>query len=408
MSTKSILVPLGGNSFVTNKSQCERDGITPAGWENWTNDRWEYHIYFKPAIEAELTLTMLCHKTEHASRIRWGIGQPDREISVEAGATEIPLGTCRTSAGYVDVAVQGVSREGDIFSFPTALRVEGIEDAEMAAYASESDRQDFYWIRRGPSVHGNYDADAAGEDVEWFYNEAAVMPGEDPDGTYCMAIGFFGGYFGMQVCHEGNRKLLFSIWSPYNTNDPSTIPEDQRIRVLRKHPRMHTGEFGNEGSGGQSYMDYQWESGKKYKFLCHIRPVENDCTEYTAYFFFPESGKWELLCSFLRPKTQTWVRRAHSFLESFVDVNGHRFRRAHFYNPWMVTTSGKWIPVDRMRLTGDNAARKAQRQDYGGGSKDNHFYLQNCGFFSPHTLLDTVFPIDTSCSIPPAIDLTIL
>lgn len=408
MSEKFIVVPLGGNSFVTNKRQCERDGITPAGWENWNNGNWEYHIYFKTAVDAELTLTLLCHETKHPSRIRVGITHPDKEIAVESGCTSISLGTYSARAGYVDVAVQGLQTDGDIFAFPTDLRVDGIADEEMASYARESDRSDFYWIRRGPSVHCNYDIEAYGEDVEWFYNEAAVMPGEDPDGTYCMAIGFFGGYYGMQVCHDGDRKLLFSIWSPFTTNDPSAIPEDQRIRVLRKHPRMHTGEFGNEGSGGQSYMTYLWESGKRYKFLCHIRPVENECTEYTAYFFFPESGKWELLCSFLRPKTQTWVRRAHSFLENFVDVNGHNYRRAHYYNQWIRTTSGKWIPVDHMRLTGDNAARKAQRQDYGGGVVDNHFYLNNCGFFSPHTPLDSVFTISTSDHVQPDVDVTTL
>lgn len=408
MSEKFIIVPLGGNSFVTNKIQCERDGITPAGWENWNNGQWEYHIYFKTAVDASLTLTLLCRKTEYPSKIRVGLGKPEKEITVASGTVEIPLGTFETKAGYVDVAVQGVQSDGDVFAFPTDLRVDGIADTEMAAYARESDRADFYWIRRGPSVHCNYDISEAGEDVEWFYMEAEVKPGEDPDGTYCMAIGFTGGYYGMQVCYNGNRKLLFSIWSPYNTNDPSTIPEDQRVRVLRKHPRMNTGEFGNEGSGGQSYMDYDWESGKRYKFLCHIRPVENECTEFTSYFFVPESGKWELLCSFLRPKTQTYFQRPHSFLENFLDVNGHNFRRAHYHNPWMVTTSGKWIPVERMRLTGDNAARKAQRQDYGGGVTDNHFYLNNCGFFAPHTPLDTHFSIDPVDHVRPEIDLSAL
>ncbi|MBQ8911232.1 MAG: DUF3472 domain-containing protein, partial [Clostridia bacterium] len=245
----------------------------------------------------------------------------------------------------------------------------------------------------------------AGEDVEWFYNEARVDPGDDPHGTYCMAIGFHGGYFGMQVCDEGERKVLFSIWSPYNTDDPTTIPEDQMVKVLKKHPLVKTGEFGNEGSGGQSYMNYNWVSGKTYKFLCRIRPVEDNKTEFTSYFFFPETGKWELLCSFLRPLTQTRFKGAYSFLESFIDVNGHNYRRAHFANQWMVTTSGKWIPVEKMKLTGDATARKAQRQDYGGGVVDNHFYLNNCGFFHQNETLDTVFHIDASKNVKPDIDL---
>lgn len=405
MEQKFIIVPLGGNSFITNKPQSDEDGITPNGWTDWSDSNKEYHIFFKTNKDATLTLTLMCENTG-ASVIKAGLCKPENEVSVKDGDKEIALGTYETKAGYVDVAVCGVSREGDTFAFPNALKVEGISDDEMASYARVSDENDFYWIRRGPSVHCGYDISGAGDDVEWFYNEVTINPGEDPDGTYGMAIGFNGGYFGMQVCDSGVRKLLFSIWAPFVTDDPSEIPEDKRVRVLRKNPSVHTGEFGNEGSGGQSFMDYNWTSGVTYKFLCHIRPVENNKTEFTAYFYFPETECWELFCSFLRPDTQTWVQGPHSFLESFIDTNGHNYRRANFSNQWAVTKSGKWVPVTRMRLTGDNTARKAQRQDYGGGVVDNHFYLNNCGFFSENSQLDTYFTVDESKLVRPEIDLS--
>ena len=58
-----------------------------------------------------------------------------------------------------------------------------------------------------------------------------------------------------------------------------------------------------------------------------------------------------------------------------------------------------------MKLTGDTTARKAQRQDYGGGVIDNHFYLNNCGFFSPNDQLDTLFSVDKDQMVKPEIDL---
>lgn len=407
METKMIIVPLGGNSFITNKPQSAEDSITPEGWENWNSEQNEYHIFFKSAVDATLTLTLLCAKTQAAAVIGAGLEKPEGQITVPEGATEIPLGSYTVKAGYVNVAVQGISKEGDVFAFPTALKVEGVSDEEMASYAREQDKNDFYWIRRGPSVHCGYDVTVAGDDVEWFYNEVTINPGDDPHGTYGMAIGFHGGYFGMQVCDEGVKKLIFSIWSPHATDNPEEIPEELQVKVLKKHPLVWTGEFGNEGSGGQSFMDYNWESGKTYRFLCRIRPVENNKTEFTSYFFFPETGKWELLCSFLRPETQTWFRGAYSFLESFIDVNGHNFRRVYFGNQWCVTKAGKWVPIDHMRLTGDATARKAQRQDYGGGvdEKNNRFYLKNCGFFAKNDILDTIFYVDKERMIKPEIDL---
>jgi hypothetical protein len=278
----------------------------------------------------------------------------------------------------------------------------------MASYAKPDDKDDFYWIRRGPSVHCRYETDNIGDDVEWFYNEAEVMPGEDPIGTYAMSIGFTGGYFGQQVTDEGQRKLIFSVWSPYTTDDPDEIPEDLRVRLLKKHPDVKTGGFGNEGSGSQSLMNYDWKSGERYKYLIHIVPAGGNRTEFTAYFYFPETGKWELFCSFLRPETDTYVKNVYSFLESFIDTNGYEFRKAHFYNQWAVTKAGKWIPISEMRFTGDATARKGQRQDYSGGVEDNHFFLQNCGFFTPNVALDTVFTVDRGRYKKPEIDLEAL
>jgi hypothetical protein len=58
-----------------------------------------------------------------------------------------------------------------------------------------------------------------------------------------------------------------------------------------------------------------------------------------------------------------------------------------------------------MTLTGDRTASRAQRQDYGGGIVDNHFYLNNCGFFSENQTLGTVFELDESVYTKPEIDL---
>jgi hypothetical protein len=82
-----------------------------------------------------------------------------------------------------------------------------------------------------------------------------------------MANGFKEGYFGMQVNSETERKNLFSVWSPFTTDDPCKISIEQKIILLKKGQNVYTGEFGNEGAGGQSYLKYDWVSGNSYKFL---------------------------------------------------------------------------------------------------------------------------------------------
>lgn len=121
----------------------------------------------------------------------------------------------------------------------------------------------------------------------------------------------------MQYNSPTERRILFSVWSPFDTQNPKEIPDDQKIKLLRQGKDVHIGEFGNEGSGGQSYLKYPWKAGNTYKFLMQIRPDGNGNTTYTAYFYATDEKEWKLIASFLRPKTNTWYKRPHSFLENF-------------------------------------------------------------------------------------------
>ena len=161
--------------------------------------------------------------------------------------------------------------------------------------------------------------------------------------------------------------------------------------MLKKGPNVHTGEFGNEGSGGQSYLQYNWKAGNTYKFLMHAKPNGNSYTVYTAYFFAPEVGKWQLIASFSRPQTNTYLKHLHSFLENFDPEQGTITRTVFFTNQWVADENGKWIELNKARFTIDNTGIQGYRMDYAGGIADGAFYLKNCGFFNNYTVRNTVF-----------------
>ena len=69
-----------------------------------------------------------------------------------------------------------------------------------------------------------------------------------------MVNGFGEGYFGMQCNSETERRILFSVWSPFDTQEPKLIPDSLKIKLLRKGEGVYIGEFGNEGSGGKSFL----------------------------------------------------------------------------------------------------------------------------------------------------------
>src|SRR5699024_6604038 len=138
-------------------------------------------------------------------------------------------------------------------------------------YVKNNEGNFFYWGRRGPSVHLTYQMPKDSQ-AEWFYNEVTVPAGQDTIGSYFMAIGFDEGNFGYQVYSETEQSVLVSVWCPYDTNNHKEVPKDQRIKLVKKGGGVHAGKFGNEGSGGQSYLQYHWEAGNTYKFLLHGKP----------------------------------------------------------------------------------------------------------------------------------------
>lgn len=399
-----VIVPIGGNTW---RSGEERRGgrVSNNGIESWTSSEVSFTTYVRVAQKGSLKLSLHLGVPDGSSKIQVSIAKHPREINVSgADAKDHDAGEWAIAdTGYVAIHIKGISKTGEVFANIESLRLEGSAINERTDFVKSNEGNYFYWGRRGPSVHLNYSV-PDDLNVEWFYNEVTVPPGNDVIGSYFMADGFGEGYFGMQVNSPTERHILFSVWSPYSTDDPKSIPDDQKIQLLKKGEGVHTGEFGNEGSGGQSYMNYPWKAGTTYRFLLHGKPDGPDHTIYTAYFYAPEKGKWLLIASFRRPKTHTWLKHLYSFLENFSPDQGDKERQVLFGNQWVRSDEGKWMELNNIRFTADNTARKAYRMDYSGGVKGSRFYLRNCGFFSDYTPIDTLFerPLNGK---QPAIDL---
>lgn len=400
----SITIPLGGNSWVNKNATAK---INNRGLSNWSSSSDVVTIYFRTEAAGEATLSLKLNVPEGSSKISLNaLGKTfNKEISNQQDEI-INLGTINIKKpGYIKIELKGLTKTGAIFANVSDLIVNGTALEKGTTYVKNNEGNYFLWGRRGPSVHLAYQIPAEAKNVEWFYNEIIVPSGQDKMSTYYMANGFSGGYFGMQVNSETERRVLFSIWSPFVTDNPKEIPDSMKIVLLKKGNTTHVGEFGNEGSGGQSYMKYPWVAGKAYAFLIRAQPNQTkNTTVYTAYFKDAAKGDWQLVASFERPQSAVHLRGLHSFLENFSPTMGDEERSGNYQNQWAIDTNGNWHEITGAKFTVDATAKINYRKDYAGGTRNNAFYLKNCGFFNDFTVPNSSLTKASSGKPHPVID----
>lgn len=389
--TSSLEIGMSGNSYVTRQHDGAR--ITDRGLTRWTDPKSVVCVYFylHESTTADLSLLAKGH-----SEIKVSYGKKHFKVRLDSDDfTQVPVGRISVSKpGYVRIDLQGLSMEGNSFG-----EVKQLVAANVSGKSSYVTNFADYWGRRGPSVHLAYKLPAG--DTEWFYNEVTVPKEGETMHSYYMAAGFGEGYFGMQYNSPTERRVLFSVWSPFDTQNPKDIPDSHKIKLLRKGKDVHIGEFGNEGSGGQSYLCYPWKAGRTYKFLMQVHPDNQGNTIYTAYFYAPEEKAWRLIASFQRPLTNTWYTHAHSFLENFNPEQGYLSRKVMFGNQWARSKDGKWTRITDATFTHDATASAGVRLDYQGGeTKDNRFYLMMGGFFNESVSMGTQFHCEPTGQAP--------
>ncbi len=381
----NLKIPTAGNTWIKkNDSITLNKNITNKGVINWSKNTLRTYFFVHKSIEISVGFNVKINNNKTKLSISFN-GEKNKEFTLnKEGLSDVFVGNYKIEKpGYYFLDIEN-SNENSPINIDNILI--GVSDKKNVNFS----RDDFYWSHRGPSTHLNYQIPENIKDVQYYYSEINVPKGNDVIGTFYMANGFQYGYFGIQVNSKSERRILFSVWSPFKTDNPEKIPEDFRIQLLKKGGNVTSGKFGDEGSGGQSYKVYNWKPDVNYKFLLKAKPFKNNTTNFTAYFLDPKDNKWTLIASFKRPKTQEYLKRFHGFLENFIPSQGSVERKAFYTNQWVYNKEG-WHEINRFKFSADNTARKKNRLDYSGGEENNQFYLKAFGFFNNNTKIGTFF-----------------
>lgn len=244
------------------------------------------------------------------------------------------------------------------------------------------------------SVHLGYPA----EEGVAFYTEMTVE--KSAEGTYFMAAGFRLGYFGIQELGNKKKVVLFSVWDPTSGDDPKKVDPKKQVKLLHQDPEVRVGRFGGEGTGGQSFFDYDWKVKETYRFLVTAKADGNDRTAFSGYFYIPEKKEWKHLVTFSTLSEGKLLAGYYSFIEDFRrnKISTKNERRARFSNGWVHTTEGKWVELTQARFTAD--ANPVLNIDAGPQNKTEFFLVTGGDVKNETTKLRTMMQREATKAEP--------
>ncbi len=367
----AYLEPDNGSARVSSRAEA----IT-----RWTDPRvrvlWFGNFTNAGALRVEVELRL---PETQSSRLRLTLGSESRETVVQGlGVTNRVVASFGLytlhQPGYGRFALESLNPAGAPAGDITALRLAG--PAAAGAQFNLKAR------RNAASVHLGYPV-PAGTNVAAFYCEVTGV--DDPVATYYMACGWHRGYFGMQVNSPTERRIIFSVWdSGKEAVDRTKVADENRVTLLRKGDGVHANDFGNEGTGGHSHLNYVWRTGEVQRFLVTAQPTNHTFTVYTGYYLHPEKRAWMVISSWRAPKDGSWMRGLYSFSENFDGANGHLRRKALFGRQWFRDSSGSWHELTTARFTHDPTG-KSDRLDRFAGVEGGRFFLSQGGFVEGFT-----------------------
>ena len=213
------------------------------------------------------------------------------------------------------------------------------------------------------SIGGNGPAKAARSvHLQWtapeataFYLEATVE--QSTGGSYFMACGWSGGYFGVQELRDGKTVAIFSVWDPTKGDDPKAVRPEDRVELLHEGEGVRIRRFGGEGTGGQCMTDFDWKVGETHRFLVRAEAhgPGGEKTAYSGWLFDPATRTWRHLVTFRTRNGGRLLRGLYSFVEDFRrDTRSvEEVRRARFAGGRVRSAEAgqPWRPLSAARFT---------------------------------------------------------
>lgn len=212
------------------------------------------------------------------------------------------------------------------------------------------------------------------------------------------------GYFGFQVLDDGTKVVIMSLWDAFFEDHEGNISQ-VKAKVL--FPENIETKFDNddEGSFTQCIYEYDWETGKDYRFVLEQTTGENGTELFTLWLMEPEGETQTEMFCFDSGLKDVRITGPCGFLENFEPEFAAAPRSVEFWNVrGREAESGEWISAPEVRYTVNNSIGI---EDYEGcwnfGSDENSCWIITSGIpgLCPVPDADVSYPIPSTESGAP-------
>jgi len=230
-TANSYSISLFSNGYAYPKSGDQAvEYISEKGVSGWNDAGVYFRAFFYPQQEGEISVSVKLKSPNGSSKIKLQLDGSGKSYELTVNKTIdfiiLPVGFFSINAAcYHYIEIKGVSKTGSYFPDIESLIISGPAAKNLKYNLSE--------YKGAPSTHlwYQYPKDST---IAWFYNEITVPAGVDAVNAYYMTNGFSDGYMGIQLNSPVERRIIFSVWSNYNTNDPKEIPSNYAITLIKK------------------------------------------------------------------------------------------------------------------------------------------------------------------------------
>jgi hypothetical protein len=161
-----------------------------------------------------------------------------------------------------------------------------------------------------------------------------------------------GAYAGLQCKNDGTMAIM-SFWEIYCKDSSGA---KKVLRANRIYPRGKTNAFGNEGSGTNYIVPYEWESGAWNRMVLHCwEDPETGNTFVGQWVCDLTTGEWTLISYFDTKLSGAYFCGSMSqFMENYDDATYDQVRSFRYKNMYVrEAISGNWCSLDNSVLSID-------------------------------------------------------